>query len=412
MVHLQEADAGGAGAAGSAGDEALDAAIEDAATGDAGTEAAAADYAGGLTRYVRTRSEGALYAASVLSHRFIRAELGPEEIIAIHAEALTSALAGLSYRDQARAATDALQFLLEVMIAYGVNHREYLELRVQEHLRQAEAARARADEAERAMRERARLLQVLAHELRTPLAAVKGNLQLAQRALGRGQFDSLERLAAQALEAVNRLTRMTSDLVLAGRGEAAPEVMSPQDLRAVAAQAHAWIVAAGDAAAKDVVLVAEVDGGPLPVLGDPDALASVVVNLLSNAVRYTPAGGRVTLSCGADGGAAWVEVADTGIGMPPEVQARIFDQFYRAPEALAADGRGLGLGLALVRQLVTAHGGRVDVRSAPGAGSTFRAVLPLCEEPAPPAGPPDEDAPDAGGPAGGADRDSERGGRS
>jgi two-component system OmpR family sensor kinase len=91
-------------------------------------------------------------------------------------------------------------------------------------------------------------------------------------------------------------------------------------------------------------------------------------------------------------------VADTGIGMPPEVQARIFEQFYRAPEALAVDGRGLGLGLALVRQLVNAHGGRVDVRSAPGAGSTFRVVLPRCEEPAAAAEAADDDRePERGG---------------
>ena len=344
----------------------------------AGPPAEDGGYPGALTAYVRTRSEEALYRASVLSHDFIRAGLGPEEIIALHAEALEGVLVGLTFREQASAATDALQFLLEVMIAYGVNHREYLELRVAEHQRQAEAAQARAVEAERAGRERAQLLQVVAHELRTPLAAVKGNLQLAQRALGQGRFDDLERLAAQALAAVNRLTRMTSDLVQAGRGEAAPEAVSPQDLGAVAAQAFAWATAAGDAAAGGVALVAEGAGVPLPVLGDPDALASVVGNLLSNAVRYTPAGGRVVLRCGAAGDAVWAEVADTGIGMTPAVQARIFDRFYRAPEAQATDrrGLGLGLGLALVRQLVDAHGGRVEVRSAPGAGSTFRVVLP------------------------------------
>ena len=333
-------------------------------------------YASALGQYVRTRSEESLYQASVLSQGFIRDGLGPEEIIAIHADSLQQAMAGLSFREQASAATDALQFLLEVMIAYGVNHREYLELRVREHLRDAEAAEARANEAERIMRERAQLLQVLAHELRTPLAAVKGNLQLAQRALGQGRIDTLERLAGQALEAVNRLTRMTSDLLLAGRGEAAPEVLSPVDLRAVAARTFAWTVAAGDAAARNIALVWEEDSGTLPVLGDPDALSSVVGNLLSNAVRYTPSGGRVVLRAGGAGAEVWLEVADTGIGMSREVQARIFDQYYRSPEAQALDQRGLGLGLALVRQLVAAHDGRVEVSSAPRRGSTFRVVLP------------------------------------
>ena len=381
--------------------DAREADIETAGAAEPTTPDGAAAYEAALARYVRTRSEAGLYEASLLSQGFVRAGLGPEEIIAMHADALAGALAGLSFREQARAATDAVQFLQEVMIAYGVNHREYLELRVAEHLRQAEAARARADEAERALRERARLLEVLGHELRTPLAAVRGNLQLAQRALGQGRFDTLERLAAQALEAVDRLTRMTSDLVLAGRGEAAPVALSPQDLGAAAARAFAWAAAAGEAAAKGVALVAEEAGGPLPVLGDSDALTSVVGNLLGNAVRYTPAGGWVTLRCGATGGEAWVEVADTGIGMPPEVQARIFDRFYRAPEALAADAQGLGLGLALVRQLVAAHDGRIEVRSAPEAGSTFRVALPRRPAPA---------APEAVGPPGGAARAPEPGG--
>jgi len=97
-------------------------------------------------------------------------------------------------------------------------------------------------------------------------------------------------------------------------------------------------------------------------------------------VRYTPAGGTVTVRYGTEAEHAWVEVADSGIGMSPDVQQSIFEQFYRAPEAQKIEQQGLGLGLFLVQRLVQAHGGRVEVRSSPEAGSTFRILLPLLEQ--------------------------------
>jgi signal transduction histidine kinase len=117
------------------------------------------------------------------------------------------------------------------------------------------------------------------------------------------------------------------------------------------------------------------------VRGDADALLSVLGNLLSNAVRYTSPGGRVVVHHGLltddTGRWGWMEVKDTGIGMTPEVQSRIFEKFYRAPEAALQEGAGsgLGLGLALVQQFVAAHEGRIEVRSVPGEGSTFRVHL-------------------------------------
>ncbi len=343
----------------------------------------AAEYAAALSGYVSTRSEDALYRASLLSQRFVQQGLGPEDIIALHAGALAQVGAGLSFREQANASTDALQFLLEVMIAYGLNHRELLELRVQEQERrtgeQVAVQRDRAEEAERASRERAELIQVVVHELRTPLAVVKGSLDLARRALTRGQLDSLDRFATQAQEAVARLTRMANDLIEASRGTATPVALAPLDLRAAVAQAFAWATVS---LAKDLEITGDVDGDgdPIPVLGDADGLASVFGNLLTNAIRYTPAGGRIAIRCYVAGDSAVVEVTDTGIGMAPETAARVFDQFYRAPEALAMEPRGLGLGLALVHQLVDAHGGTISVHSALGAGSTFRVTLPILRD--------------------------------
>ena len=133
------------------------------------------------------------------------------------------------------------------------------------------------------------------------------------------------------------------------------------------------------AAEKGLVLVHDDALSSVSVVGDADALLSVFGNLLANAIRYTPAGGSITVRCGADDGEAWATISDTGIGMAPEIQERIFEKFYRAREARDVEAQGLGLGLSLVQELVQAHGGRVDVQSALGEGSTFRSCTPAGE---------------------------------
>src|SRR5205823_7179460 len=133
-----------------------------------------------LDEYLRTHSEEALYRVSLLSQGFMESGLGPEDIIALHFEALDKILEGYSFREQARANGEAQLFLLEVMIAYGVRFKEYLELKLQEGLRDAEAQaaqeRERALDAERVGRQKGEILGVIAHELRTPITAARGNL--------------------------------------------------------------------------------------------------------------------------------------------------------------------------------------------------------------------------------------------
>src|SRR5262245_8529105 len=161
------------------------------------------DYADALAEFLRTRGEAALYRASLMSGSFVAQRVGPDEIIALHVEALECATEGMSQREQLLAATDALQFLLEVMIAYGVQHKEHLERR------RSELADSNASRAE--------ILATVAHELRTPLTAVKGNLDLAVRRLAGGEVEAVSPLLGQSRSAVDRLVRMTADLVEASR---------------------------------------------------------------------------------------------------------------------------------------------------------------------------------------------------
>jgi signal transduction histidine kinase len=261
--------------------------------------------------------------------------------------------ADFSYRERALAVGDAHQFLLEE--AQVIQDRE------------------RALDAQRMERERSEALGLIAHELRQPLTAAIGNLDLAELSLSAGHVERLSPLLGSTRRALDRLSRLSADLVEASRGESPEIVFTDLNLAEVIAQACSW--AQPTAETKGIKLRWSV-ASDMRTPGNADALLSVFGNLLSNAVRYTPSGGRISVQCEADDEWTRVEVEDTGIGMAPEEVERIFDKFYRSPEARATEARGLGLGLSLVQQLVEAHDGRVEVESKPGAGSTFRVLLP------------------------------------
>jgi signal transduction histidine kinase len=335
-----------------------------------------------LRDYLKNRGEEALYRASLLSQTFVERGLGPEEIIALHFEQLDQALNGLTYRVQARSIGDAHQFLLEVMITYGVHYKEFLELRMREGVRAAEAQaefeRQRREERERIDRERSELLEHIAHELRTPITTALGTLDLATRSLSRGHVHRLEPLIGTAREAVDRLSRLSAQLVQISHGQLPDLERKPQQVGALLAQACNWASAA--ASAKQI----HFDCGPFDddayVIGDADALLSLFGNLLSNAIRYTPVGGTVSMTWRVEGQTVFIECRDTGIGMSDDVQSRIFERFFRAPEARNVDAQGLGVGLTLVHALVQAHDGAISVSSSPGEGSVFGITLPVMRQ--------------------------------
>src|SRR6185312_10256114 len=138
------------------------------------------------------------------------------------------------------------------------------------------------------------------HELRTPLTAARGNLDLAVRSLRRGRTDRLIPLLGSTRDALDRLSRLTADLVQVSRGDTLQLERSQLDLCGVVSQACSWVQPS--ASAKGVQLIAEPQSGPVLLDGNSDALLSVVGNLLSNAVRYTPGGGVVRVRYGLDGG--------------------------------------------------------------------------------------------------------------
>ncbi|MHB1130806.1 MAG: sensor histidine kinase [Chloroflexota bacterium] len=341
------------------------------------------DYASILEEYLRGEGESALYRASLLSQSCIESGLGPEDIVALHFESLEKTLPAFAYREHARVINDANQFLLEMMIAYGVKYKEYLELRISETLHDAEArvarARERATEMERLQREKSELLGVIAHEMGTPITVVRGNLDLVKRSLQNGQGESVSHLIKAASEALMRLSRLTADLVEASRDEPPRLDKSPLDLTEVVRQACSWLRPAAEN--KGLVLSCTCPQSAVWVQANRDSLMSVLGNLLSNAQRYTMAGGEVRVTVRAEADQARVEVRDTGIGMASEVRARIFEKFYRGPEARQVEAKGLGLGLSLVLQMIQAHEGHIAVESEQGQGSVFCFTLPLITPP-------------------------------
>ena len=211
-----------------------------------------------------------------------------------------------------------------------------------------------------------------AHELRTPLTVLRGGIEVALR-MDRSP-DEYRRVLASSLEEVERLIRLAEDLLLLSRSLAGPEVgRAPVDLEPLVLEVFEVGARLGRAAGVAVRVDATT---PTAVAGDAAALRRALLNLVENAVKYTPPGGKVEIALGRTDGMAEVTIADTGIGIEPDDLERIFEPFRRLDAARARDTGGAGLGLAIARSIVIAHGGLVMVESRPGSGSRFTVRLP------------------------------------
>jgi signal transduction histidine kinase len=213
------------------------------------------------------------------------------------------------------------------------------------------------------------------HELRTPLAIIKANLDLALTDAAATE-ESRATAAAVIERAIERMARLADDLLALARLDATEGEREAVALGPLLEDAREEYAAA--AAARGVALRAETVPAA-PVSGDRDVLKRAVANLVDNAVRA--AGSTVGLTHGEADGWAWVAVADDGPGIAAEHQQSIFDRFWRPDDARSRPGGGSGLGLAIVRQIAEAHGGTVEVSSAPGAGATFVLRLPRAAAP-------------------------------
>jgi signal transduction histidine kinase len=226
-------------------------------------------------------------------------------------------------------------------------------------------------------RQHRELLAAISHDLRTPITAALGYAEM----LADGEYGEMTPSQQRTTEVISRsltnLSRIINELVVIG-----PE-LARNDVPAGRAEVRALIddavhMVGIHAAMRNQTVLCTGDTDGLVVTGDEALLNRVFVNLLGNAVKFTPVGGTVTIAVEQDGELLAISVSDTGSGIPVAEQERIFERFYRAPqETNDPITRGSGLGLAIVKAIVTQHGGDVTLSSKPGHGATFTVRLPL-----------------------------------
>jgi signal transduction histidine kinase len=249
--------------------------------------------------------------------------------------------------------------------------------------RQSAELRVRKQEAEAANRAKDDFLAVLSHELRTPLTTIVAGVRVLH------QIGSQDASVARVRDAIERqadqLTRLVDDLLDVKRIVTGPVVLQRQPCNL--ADAVAGFIAAWNGAGRFNDHTLLVDTEPVWVNGDADRLQQVVDNLISNALKYTPAGGSISISIRPEAEDAVLRVQDTGIGISPDLLPRVFELFIQGDPGSHRGRTGLGIGLAVVHRLIELHGGSVQASSdGPGTGSTFTVRLLRVPAPYPAAG--------------------------
>ncbi len=245
-------------------------------------------------------------------------------------------------------------------------------------LAQAEAqVVSQSERADRADQSRRQLVVSASHELRTPVASIRGHLESLLNDQSDVELDPKTRRYLEIMDdETRRLSALVDDVLALARAESGELRLDlrPVDVSEVVTQVSETLAPLARRERK-LSLAHTSEPGLPPVLADRDRLAQVLTNLVRNAINHTPDGGLISVGASTSDGKVLVTVSDTGIGMAPEDLPQIFDRFYRTDQARSRDAGGFGLGLAIVRELLTAMGATIEVDSTPGVGSQFRVML-------------------------------------
>ncbi len=217
------------------------------------------------------------------------------------------------------------------------------------------------------------------HELKTPIAAIRALVETLIEDRSMPSSDR-ERFLDKIWNQSMRLSSLVTDLLTLSRLESSPTGpdLQPIDLRQPFRGAVQALLPTSEE--RGIAVHAEIPPGPVRVLGDAEALGQLTTNLLDNALKYTGRGGQVWARLKNTGNQVLIEVQDTGMGIAPQDQARVFERFYRVDKARSRELGGTGLGLSIVKHIAVIHQGQVFVESSPGIGSTFRASFPIAPQ--------------------------------
>jgi signal transduction histidine kinase len=266
-----------------------------------------------------------------------------------------------------------LLVVLGRIIATQIERDRELDARLQSEADKERLYRAAQD----AVREREALLSIASHELRNPLAALLGFANLLQRRmLQEARLSDRDQRALQTIVTqAKRLDQMLGDLLdvsRLGSGQFAIE-HRPLDISTLL---HKTVEDMETTVSGHTVTIHDADN-PVMVAADEERLAQVLRNLLGNAIKYSPHGGEINITIAADAGNAIITIQDQGIGIPADALPNLFQRFYRAPNTASHAINGFGIGLYVVKEIVTRHGGTIGVTSREGQGTTFTVNLPL-----------------------------------
>ncbi|HWK40820.1 MAG TPA: hybrid sensor histidine kinase/response regulator [Croceibacterium sp.] len=218
-------------------------------------------------------------------------------------------------------------------------------------------------------------LAMLGHELRNPVMALQSGLNLLEKREGTEQAREIR---FQMGRSISHLSRLVEDLLDIARIDQGKIALKSRRILLQDALSYAVEACLPAVEADGHTLIVDITSEPVWLMADDARIAQIVINLINNAVKYTPEPGEIRLTARVDGETARIDVADSGIGIPYDAQESIFDLFAQVPGAGRAAQDGLGIGLALVKQLVELHGGTIALKfSEPGVGSTFEVCLPL-----------------------------------
>jgi signal transduction histidine kinase len=222
----------------------------------------------------------------------------------------------------------------------------------------------------------------VSHELRTPITSVRSYAETLQDAGDTLDAETRDHFQSVILNESDRMTRLVQDLLTLSKIDSGEMSLLMEPFDFTASVRSVYEAMSLDATKRGLHMTLKPLGVPVKLTGDKDRLEQVLINLISNAVRYTPDGGKITVSAGTDTrrGEVWAAVSDTGIGIPKEDIPKLFDRFYRVDKARSRAKGGSGLGLSIAHEIVDRHGGRIEIESDVGVGTTMTVRLPITND--------------------------------